>query len=79
MSKDADAFDNRFKILLTGDRCIAIIPATRLPCSVPRLRGACRVVVLPHPGGHSLQFMGRGAADGERGGHEDDGSDAEAV
>jgi len=45
MSKDADAFDNRFKILLTGDRCIAIIPATRLPCSVPRLRGACRVVV----------------------------------
>ena len=41
MSKDADAFDNRFKILLTGDRfvssvCLRVAARHLLPCSLPR-------------------------------------------
>ena len=41
MSKDADAFDNRFKILLTGDRfipsvCLRVAARILLPCSLPR-------------------------------------------
>ena len=34
MSKDADAFDNRFKILLTGDRCVVV---SLLSIAVPQL------------------------------------------
>jgi hypothetical protein len=51
MARDGDAFDNRFKILLTGDRCVSIGATTRLPCVPPCLRGACPFVVSRPPAG----------------------------
>ena len=62
MARDGDAFDNRFKILLTGDRFVSIAPTTRLPCAPPCLRGACPFVVYK-PRALAL-FMGRAARAG---------------
>jgi hypothetical protein len=73
MARDGDAFDNRFKILLTGDRFVSIAPTTRLPCAPPCLRGACPFVVY-QPRALAFLWGARHGREGEQGFEDDSGN-----
>ena len=73
MARDGDAFDNRFKILLTGDRFVSIAPTTRLPCAPPCLRGACPFVVYK-PRALAFLWGARHGREGEQGFEDDSGN-----